>query len=111
MSEERANSIEPDPAAGNLGPTGGASTGNRDGDAGPRDIIDPALAASLAAGAAWLAGKGVHRVRKKRAASKGSAKTLVGRKISSIGWTAAAAIAAAVVEAVVSRLIRRSRGR
>lgn len=74
-------------------------------------LMDPAIAASLAAGAAWLAGKGVHRIRKKRTAKRGEARTIIGAKASHVMWTATAAVAAAVVERIVSRLITRNRGK
>lgn len=77
----------------------------------PRRQIDPATAASVAAGAAWLAGKGVHRVRKRRAKTRGGARTKVGGHVSNVGWTIAAAAAAAIVEVLVGRLLKRNRGR
>ena len=77
----------------------------------PKFTVDPAMAASVAAGAAWLAGKGVHRVRKRRVKKRGEAKTKVGGHVSNIAWTVIAAGAAALVEIVVNRLLKRSRGK
>lgn len=73
--------------------------------------IDPAMAASVAAGAAWLAGKGVHRVRKARVKKRGQARTKVGGHMSNIVWTVFAAAAAALVELIINRLLKRNRGK
>lgn len=76
-----------------------------------RRHIDPATAASVAAGAAWLAGKGVHRVRKHRVKSRGGARTRVGGHVSNVMWTVLAAAAAALIEVIVGRLLKRNRGK